>query len=263
MDEPVPPRPDAMHATPPAASTPTGPETALARRPKATWHWWEALGVYLLVFFVAGFATLPVLKSVDSEDLATILASFIASLVIVAGLVFWLQRTQPGWSAVMGLPERWGTEIRAGVVWGLVLYPAVVFVVGLTINLLLRAISGEVVRAPEQIPQDLSAFGVIVTLVYGVVVAPLGEEFFFRGVLFRSIRDRHGFWPGALGSSVAFGLIHYMPGPGLNAVLLMTVMVFTGVGLAWIYERRGTVVAPMAAHATFNVIGVVLIYALR
>jgi hypothetical protein len=28
----------------------------LAARPKATWRWWEALGVYLLVFFVAGFA---------------------------------------------------------------------------------------------------------------------------------------------------------------------------------------------------------------
>ena len=262
MDEPIPPRPDAMHAAP-VPPPPSGRASALAGRPKATWSWWEALGVYLLVFFVAGFATLPVIRSIDSEDLATLVASLVASLVIVAGLVFWLQRTQPGWPAVMGLPERWATEIRAGVVWGIALYPAVVFVVGLTINLLLRAISGEVVRAPEQIPQDLSTFGVIATLFYGIVVAPLGEEFFFRGVLFRSIRDRHGFWPGALGSSVAFGLIHYMPGPGLDAVLLMSVMVFTGVGLAWIYERRGTIVAPMAAHVTFNVIGVVLIYALR
>jgi membrane protease YdiL (CAAX protease family) len=149
------------------------------------------------------------------------------------------------------------------VLWGFALYPAVVFVVGLTINLLLRAISGDVVRVPEQIPKHLSSFGVGVTLFYGILIAPIGEEFFFRGVLFRSIRDRHGFWAGALGSGVAFGLIHYMQGPGLNAVLLMCVMVFTGIGLAWIYERRGTIVAPMMAHVTFNVIGVVLIYALR
>ena len=36
-------------------------------------------------------------------------------------------------------------------------------------------------------------------------------------------------------------------------------MVFTGIGLAWIYERRGTIVAPMAAHMTFNVVGLVVI----
>jgi membrane protease YdiL (CAAX protease family) len=252
-----------LSGAPSATSTQGDPASGLAVRPKATWRWWEALGVYLLVFFIAGFAVIPVFQLIDPEDLAAIVASLVASLVIVAGLVIWLQRTQPGWPAVMGPPERWASEIRAGVVWALVLYPAVVFVVGSVVNLLLRAISGEIVRAPEQIPQHLSSFGIAVTLLYGTVVAPLGEEFFFRGVLFRSIRDRHGFWAGALGSSVVFGLIHYMPGPGLNAILLMTVMVFTGIGLAWIYERRGTIVAPMAAHVTFNVIGVTLIYALR
>jgi membrane protease YdiL (CAAX protease family) len=260
-NEVIPPRPDGVRGTAPIV--PDDPAGGLASRPKATWRWWEALGVYLLVFFVAGFAVLPVLQLIDSEDLATIVASLVASFVIVAGLVVWLQRTQPGWPAVMGLPERWATEIRAGVLWGLALYPAVVFVGGLIINLLLRAISGEAVAVPEQIPQHLSSFGIAVTLLYGIVIAPLGEEFFFRGVLFRSIRDRHGFWAGALGSGVAFGLIHYMEGPGLNTILLMTVMVLTGIGLAWIYERRGTIVAPMMAHVTFNVIGVALIYALR
>ena len=36
-------------------------------------------------------------------------------------------------------------------------------------------------------------------------------------------------------------------------------MVFTGIGLAWIYERRGSLVAPMAAHVAFNVVGLVVI----
>ena len=36
-------------------------------------------------------------------------------------------------------------------------------------------------------------------------------------------------------------------------------MVFTGIGLAWIYERRGTIVASMAAHMAFNVVGLVVI----
>ena len=64
------------------------------------------------------------------------------------------------------------------------------------------------------------------------MIAPIGEELFFRGVLFRSLRDRHGFWVGAVGSAIGFGLIHYIPGSAVDAALLMIVMFFTGLALA-------------------------------
>lgn len=233
----------------------------LRGRPKATWQWWEALGVYIGAFFVAGFATLPVLRSVSDEDLGTLLASFVAAIVIVGLVLLWLTRFHPGWKGVMGMPVHWGREAIAGLTFGVGLYP-VVAIIGVVVAYLFGLVSGDTVRTPEQVPQDLPTVGVAVTIVYAVVVAPIGEELFFRGVLFRAIRDRHGFWLGALGSGVTFGLIHFIPGSALDAVLLMTVMVFTGVGLAYIYERRGTIVAPIAAHMMFNVIGLSLIYAL-
>jgi membrane protease YdiL (CAAX protease family) len=40
-------------------------------------------------------------------------------------------------------------------------------------------------------------------------------------------------------------------------------MVFTGVALAYLYERRGNVVASMIAHATFNTIGLIAIFLIR
>ncbi len=159
-----------------------------------------------------------------------------------------------------------GGEVAAllGIVGqGLVLYALVVFVVGGILMLLFTAVTGKPVRAPQQIPSGLPAFGTLATVFYGVIVAPIGEEFFFRGVLFRSIRDRQGFWPGAVASGIAFGTIHYVPGPAANSLLLMSAMVFTGMGLAWIYERRGTLAAPALAHMTFNVLGLALIYSLR
>ena len=235
-----------------------------AERARATWTWWQALGMYVLAFFAGGFAALPVIGAIDDEGFATIAASAAAAVVIVAILLIWLVKAHPTWRRAMGLPPRsWSSELFAGVGWGLALYPAVVFVIGVILSLLYRALSGHTVQAPEQIPQDLSTVGVGLTLLYGVVIAPIGEEFFFRGMLFGPLRDRYGFWIGAVGSGVAFGLIHYIPGPGLDSLLLMTVMVFTGIGLAWVYQRRGTIVAPMVAHMTFNVIGLALIYALR
>jgi uncharacterized protein len=258
----VPPRPDTLH---PAPSVP-GPADAprgVAALPPATWRWWEALGIYLLAFLLAGFATVPVIQAIDSQDLATMVASFVAAIVLLGAIVLWLRRVHPGWRAIIGARVLSGKEIALVVGSGVLLYLGAVFVVGSVLYTVISALSGEPVKTPEQVPQGLSAAGIAVTVIYGLIVAPIGEEFFFRGVLFRSIRDRHGFWLGALGSGLAFGLIHYIPGPAPNAILLMGVMVFTGMGLAWIYERRGTILAPMLAHMTFNVIGLALIYSLR
>jgi uncharacterized protein len=260
----LPPRPDQPLSAWPAVGTPPMPVESAGERPTATWTWWQALGMYVLAFFAGGFAALPVIWAVDEEGFAIIASSVVAALVTVAILVFWLAKVHPTWRRVMGLPPaNWRAEILAGAGWGLVLYPAVVFVIGVVVTLLYRAISGHPVQAPEQIPEDLSTVGVGLTLLYGVVIAPIVEEFFFRGMLFGALRDRYGFGIGAVGSGVAFGLIHYIDGPLLDSLLLMTVMVFTGIGLAWIYQRRGSIVAPMVAHMTFNVIGLSLIYALR
>jgi membrane protease YdiL (CAAX protease family) len=163
----------------------------------------------------------------------------------------------------MPVRGRWRSDAGAGALFGIGLYPVAVLVVGGIVLVLLQALSGESVQAPEQVPQDLSPVGRAITIAYAIAIAPFGEELFFRGILFRSLRDRFGFAVGAAGSAVAFGLIHYIPGPAIDAALLMLVMTFVGVALAFIYERRGSFVAPLAAHVTFNVIGLALILGLR
>lgn len=264
----IPPRPDLGQPSPsprPAAEPPA-PEAQLPARQPASWSWVEAIGVYLVAFLLAGLATVPVFAVLgERSDLALLMASVLAALVIVAVLVAWLQAYHRDWRVVMGFPERgvWPSEIRAGAVFGIGLYAVAVFLVGGILLLVLNALSGQPVQAPEQVPQGLSAAGLALTVVYAIVIAPIGEELFFRGILFRSLRDRHGFGVGAAGSAVAFGLIHYIPGPTIDAALLMLVMMFTGAALAYLYERRGTIVAPMAAHMMFNMIGLALIVGLR
>jgi len=161
------------------------------------------------------------------------------------------------WARLGDAPSRWDSAEHLQAQAGMV---PITVRSGKQLVVLFRFISGESVTAPEQVSRDLPPLGVATVVLYAAVLAPIGEELFFRGVLFRSIRDRSGFWAGALGSSIAFGLIHYIPGPALDSVLLMSVMVFTGLGLSYIYERRGSILAPMAAHVTFNVIGLILIY---
>lgn len=256
----VPPRPDGLHPFPPIPM-PAMPDSE--QRPKATWSWWEAVGVYLLSFLlIGGFATLPILRLIEDEDLATIAASAVAAIVNVGVLLAWLSTAHPSWRSPVGFPvpgRRWA-EVRSGIGFGLVLYPGIVFGVGLVVSVLLRALSGETVQAPQQIPSDPTALGVVLTVVYGVVIAPIHEELFFRGVLFRGVRDRYGLGAGLLASGLGFSLIHYLDGPWQDSLLLMGVMFFNGIALAWFYERRGNLVAVTVAHMTFNVIGLSLLF---
>lgn len=248
----VPPRPD-LPLT--AAITP--------QRPTSTWRWWEAILVYLLATIVSSVVSLPIFALISNEGTATLVASAAIAVINVAILVFWLNRFHPTWREAIGWPKDPWPEVRSGFLSGLVLYPVIVFVVGVIIALLLQSVSGEPVEAPEQIPSSMPVYGVIVSIVYAVVIAPIHEELFFRGILYRALGDRYGFVVGGLGSSVAFGLIHYIPGEWQDSVLLMSVMVATGFALAWIYRRRGNLLAPIVAHTTFNAIGLTLLYSLR
>ena len=258
MSDQIPPRPDVPFGTPP----PPVPATPGAERPKATWRWWEAIGVYLLILIASAFITLPLFRAITSKGLSEIVTSAAIAVVNIILLVLWLQRFHPTWRAIIGFPKRVWPEIRAGMGFAVILYVAVA-VAAAVLTALFQSVARHSVHTPRQLPAHLSAVGVIIAILYAVVIAPIHEELFFRGVLFRSLADRHGFLVGAFGSAVAFGLVHYIPSTFSDSLLLMTIMVGTGVGLAWFYERRGNIVADIAAHATFNVIGLTLIFLIK
>lgn len=96
--------------------------------------------------------------------------------------------------------------------------------------------------------------GLLVLLMVGVVIAPLGEELFFRGHLFRMVSDREN-TPWAYAISVgAFAGLHFNPS-ALPLYLLY------GILLAWAYDRWRSLVVPITAHATINAIAIVLLTA--
>ena len=76
---------------PPGPGAPDGFPTT------ATWSWYEALGVYLLAFVLAGLATLPFIQLMEPEtDLTNIVLTVVAALVIIGVLVLWLSRYHGG-----------------------------------------------------------------------------------------------------------------------------------------------------------------------
>jgi membrane protease YdiL (CAAX protease family) len=142
------------------------------------------------------------------------------------------------------------------VLWGVALFIFTGFVVAPLFFALLRLLTGEDVVPPRQqlLPADPETLHIVLGGISAIVAAPIGEELFFRGLLHTALRGRMGFWVAAVISSAIFALVHAI-------LLLMPLFFVVGLGLAYLYERRGTLLAPIAAHGGFNVIGYVFIVA--
>ncbi len=93
--------------------------------------------------------------------------------------------------------------------------------------------------------------GTIEEILIGVQMslsAPIVEEIFFRGLLYRALRNRMSILPAALIAGFVFGAIHGIAYP-LNA--LPPRMVF-GVICCLLYERTGSLYPSMALHGLID-----------
>jgi membrane protease YdiL (CAAX protease family) len=93
---------------------------------------------------------------------------------------------------------------------------------------------------------------------FAVVLAPAYEELLFRRVLFGRLWQAGRPWLGMLLSSLAFALVHEVPGTSANGPweIAQLWLVYGGMGaaFAWLYRRTGTLWAPITAHALNNAI---------
>ena len=96
-----------------------------------------------------------------------------------------------------------------------------------------------------------SSLGDIASFLLIVIAAPLGEEIFFRGFMFAGFRHRASFAVAALAASAIWGLFHYTGTDSWPVVLQLTAF---GVILSWLYERTGSIRAPLFLHGINNLI---------
>ncbi|MDH5564199.1 MAG: CPBP family intramembrane metalloprotease, partial [Nitrospirota bacterium] len=76
-----------------------------------------------------------------------------------------------------------------------------------------------------------------------VVVAPIFEELIFRGILYSTLRAKFGVPASLIGSALIFALAH-----GYGPTAFLTVF-WSGMLWAWVYERTGSLIPGMCAHA--------------
>ena len=88
--------------------------------------------------------------------------------------------------------------------------------------------------------------------IFAVVIAPLAEEFIFRGLLVSGCKKIG--WPkcGAVVVSLLFAAIH------TSAPVFLPLFVFA-LALTWLGEQTGGLLAPVLAHSAFNAANLALL----
>ena len=105
----------------------------------------------------------------------------------------------------------------------------------------------------EALGGDQGTIGLIVAGTMVVAVAPVVEEFFFRGFFYRALRNRMSIAAAALIDGGLFGIIHFS-GSGTDGLLILPPLAVLGVLFCLVYERTGTLLAPIGMHAFNNAV---------
>ena len=102
---------------------------------------------------------------------------------------------------------------------------------------------------PPDLPGELGLDGPAVLVTYALVVlwVPLTEEIFFRGFIFPGLAGGMGPVKAGVVTAILFALVHSDPG------VLVPIFV-TGLVLAWLYHRTGSIWSSFGAHALQNLL---------
>ncbi|MEY2410877.1 MAG: protease family protein [Verrucomicrobiota bacterium] len=138
----------------------------------------------------------------------------------------------------------------------LLIRAVLVALLAVPIALFLNEISGAFIGALRSKPAETQPTMQVLEISYtwgrralfslaAMIVAPITEEILFRGVLYAAIKEA-GYPKLALfGTSIAFAAIHM-------SWMTLAPLTFFAIIITLLYERTGSLVAAIVAHATFN-----------
>jgi membrane protease YdiL (CAAX protease family) len=230
---------------PPPPERPELPERLAPRWPA----WYAAAG-----FVVALIGTLIAVGIVaaatgaasdDENPTFTIVATLMQSIIFIGTAVLFSSFTRR--------PEPWHFGLRRTRLWPAVGWAAL----GMFSFYVFAAVYTAVVQpdAEQTVAQDLGAdqgtFGLIAAGFMVVCVAPVAEEFFFRGFFYRALRSRYSMLVAAAIDGLLFGIIHF-DFSSADALLILPPLAALGFVFCLVYERTGSLYPVIALHAINN-----------
>lgn len=238
-----------------AQAPPTRPELPEGVEPSPRWPAWYApagflaalSGTLVLVIVIGGVAAATGADIDENPPGLTIAATLAQALVLVGTAVLF--------AAMTLRPRAWHFGLRRTSFWRGLGYAAL----GMVTFYVVIAAYGALVQpdAEQSVTEDLGAedgpLALVLAGIVVIVVAPVAEEFFFRGFFYRALRTRFPILAAAAIDGLLFGAIHF-EFDGADGLLLVPPLAFLGFLLCLVYERTGSLYPVIGMHAFNNAV---------
>jgi membrane protease YdiL (CAAX protease family) len=235
-------------AIPPSPPPPEKPELPDGLAPR--WPpWYAAVGfaVALIGTLIAvGIVAAATGATADDESPTfTIVATLMQSVIFIGTAVLFASFTRK--------PQPWHFGLRRTRLWPAVGWAALgLFSFYVFAGIYTWAVDPDVEQTVAQdLGADQGSFGLIAAGFMIVCVAPVAEEFFFRGFFYRALRTRYTVLVAAAIDGALFGIIHYS-GSGADGLLILPPLAALGFVFCLVYERTGSLFPVIALHALNN-----------
>jgi membrane protease YdiL (CAAX protease family) len=184
--------------------------------------------------------------------------ALVAALVVGSGSLTWRE---------MGLPARTGPGLAGGtprsgllrnLLEGMLLAVPILFITLVLASFLIRVLG---TTPPGPLPVAQTTGDAVLNLVSGILIAPLGEELFYRGFATTAWVRGMGVRAGILRAALLFCVAHVLTLSGTPSAALIAFLTRLPVAIAlgWIFVRRGSLASSFGLHAMFNAIPLILV----
>lgn len=198
-------------------------------------------------------------SNADLDLWRSIIAGNIHQVIVIAATLAIASQTFTAGMPGLGIGRQSFARDIAGAVLVLLVSLCVCNLLGWATEALFRAVSPQCKIPPHPVFTVLSMpysplFIHINTIIGAVLFAPIGEELLFRGILqtgFHKIfparhHSLYHRWASIVCVATLFGLMHWGTPQNVPALIVL------GVLLGYLYERTGSLLAPIYLHMLFN-----------
>ena len=198
-----------------------------------------------------------------ASNLATVL--IIGLVVVGSGAVSWrdlILATSASSPSTLPQPDRRGGFV-GDLFWGVALALPILTAAGLLATLVM-SVTG--LSAPVVLPPAMSAVDVAANALTAGLIAPIGEELLYRGVIAQAWARQSSARRAILFSAIVFAFAHTLAvvgtsvGDGVSlAAVAFVVRLPLGVALGWLWIRRRSLLATIALHSAYNLVIVAIV----
>jgi membrane protease YdiL (CAAX protease family) len=188
-------------------------------------------------------------------------------VVVGSGAVRWrdlILATPAASPKTLPTPDRRG-GLAGDLFWGVALALPILTAAGLFATLVMN---GTGLSAPVVLPPAISSVDLAANVLTAGLIAPIGEELLYRGVIAQAWARQSSARRAILFSAIVFAFAHTLTVGGTSvadavsvAAVAFIVRLPLGIALGWLWIRRRSIVATIALHAVYN-LAIVAIVAL-